>query len=153
MRSTIPKNKSAAALAPEVSISTSMTDAPRPSTKSWINSSQDATNADTGIASKHKISRLLFSLSQKYIAKQTSVDRTPNSQKCAALRTNLCEISSDGDIEPNIPLMNSVTDPLISPELSPVCKEFENMNRAQATLNVAKIIGKARFFTLPPQAL
>jgi hypothetical protein len=50
-------------------------------------------------------------------------------------------------------LITSVTDPLISPELSPVCKEFENIKIAQHTLSAARIIGNVLFFTVPLQAL
>ena len=70
-----------------------------------------------------------------------------NSQKCAALRTNLCVTSRDGEIEPRIELINSVTDPLISPELSPVCKEFENIKSDQRILATRNIIGRVCFFT------
>ena len=36
---------------------------------------------------------------------------------------------------------------LISPELSPVCKEFENMKSAQRILATKNIIGRVCFFT------
>jgi hypothetical protein len=104
--------------------------------KTCIHSSPDATSIESGAAIRTRNSRFLAYLSGKlrYIAKQNRRESIANSRKCADFLTKRCETSRVGEIELRILLMNSVTDPLIAPELSPVRIEFEKINITQIAL-------------------